>query len=275
MVSFLFTDLDQTLLNTDKTISPENLEAINGFIDRGNYFAFVTGRPFVDSVPFAEKYGLDRNGVFIAGFNGGEIWGYRDTSFQLISSSPLSFEDAAFLFTEAEKFNIHCQTYYDKYVIALHDTDILKSYTGGRHLVPKAIEGLDNLLSYLPSPPPKVVCVRDNDREGLQRFKDHVDPHIKGRLFSLFSSDRLLEFGALNATKGAAIKALAERMNVPMENTYAAGDEENDISMIETAGTGFAVKNARKEVKDIADRVTLNDNDHGAIAEIIREIERI
>lgn len=272
MVSFLFTDLDQTLLNTDKSISRENLDAINAFLDKGNYFAFVTGRPFVDSAPFAEKYGLDRNGVFIAGFNGGEIWGYKDTAFEKICSSPLSYEDAAFLFTEAEKYDIHCQTYYDKYVIALHDNEILQSYTGGRHLVPKAIEGLDNLLAYLPAPPPKVVCVRDNDRPGLQRFKDHVDPHIRGRLFSLFSSDRLLEFGALDATKGAAIKALAERMNVPMENTYAAGDEENDISMIETAGTGFAVQNAREEVKAAADRITENDNDHAAIAEIIQDL---
>ncbi len=268
--SFLFTDLDETLLRSDKTIGEEDLSAINAFLDNGNFFAFVTGRPFVDSLPFAKKYALEREGVFIAAFNGGEIREYRDGTWILLRSLPVSYEDAELLFTEAEGFNIHCQTYCGKYVLALHETEVLKGYTGGRVLTPKVMGDLKELLNYLPSPPPKVVCAAINDRPALQRFKEYVDPKIKGRLFSLFSSDKLLEFGDVNATKAKAVEFLAKKTGVLIENTIAVGDEENDISMIEAAGTGYAVKNAREEVKASADRVTEADNNHGAIAEILR-----
>ena len=253
--SFLFTDLDETLLRSDKTIGEEDLSAINAFLDNGNFFSFVTGRPFVDSLPFAKKYALEREGVFIAAFNGGEIREYRDGTWILLRSLPVSYEDAELLFTEAEGFNIHCQTYCGKYVLALHETEVLKGYTGGRVLTPKVMGDLKELLNYRPA---------------LQRFKEYVDPKIKGRLFSLFSSDKLLEFGDVNATKAKAVEFLAKKTGVLIENTIAVGDEENDISMIEAAGTGYAVKNAREEVKASADRVTEADNNHGAIAEILR-----
>ncbi len=266
---FLFTDLDETLLRSDKTIGEEDLRAITSFLDKGNFFSFVTGRPFVDSLPFAEKYALEREGVFIAAFNGGEIREYRDGTWILLRSLPVSYEDAALLFKEAEKAGIHCQTYEGRYVLALHNTEILKGYIGGRVLTPRVIGDLNELLGSLSGLPPKIVCAAENDRPGLQRFKEHMDPLIKGRLFSLFSSDRLLEFGDINATKAKAVEFLASHMGVAMEDTVAAGDEENDISMIKAAGIGYAVKNAREEVKTAADRIAASDNNNGAIAEII------
>ena len=51
----------------------------------------------------------------------------------------------------------------------------------------------------------------------------------------------------------------------------ACGDEENDISMVQIAGVGVAMANARKELKDAADYVTVNDNNHSGIAEVINK----
>ena len=51
----------------------------------------------------------------------------------------------------------------------------------------------------------------------------------------------------------------------------SAGDENNDISMIKSAGIGCAVANARPEVKAAADYVTERDNNQAAIAEIIKK----
>ena len=268
---FLFTDLDLTLLNDDKSIGYQNLEAINEFLDRGNYFAFVTGRPFEDTYPIADRFRLRREGVFIASFNGGQISRFNGDDWETIVREPVSYEDTRLLFEEAEKENVHCQTYKDQYVIALHDTEILRSYTAGRNIEPLVIEDLDKILDFLPTPPLKVVCAEMNDRPKLERFRDHMTPLIEDRLFSLFSSDRLLEFGTLSATKAKALTYLASFVGVPIEDTIAAGDEGNDISMIEAAGKGYAVSNARPEVKETADFVTKADNNNGAIAEIIYE----
>ena len=70
--------------------------------------------------------------------------------------------------------------------------------------------------------------------------------------------------------KGSAVKRLAEHLGIPIANTYAAGDEKNDISMIEAAGCGIAMLNASEEVKAYADVVTKYDNDHDGLAELIR-----
>ena len=274
MKKFLFTDLDLTLLNINCGIDGKNLEAINEFLDKGNFFAFVTGRPFEDALPLAVRFRLEREGVFIASFNGGKISEYRHGAWRTIATEPVSFEDARFIFEEAEKKDVHCQTYTQQYVVALHDREILKVYTEGKVLKPFVIDGLDELMAYLPYPPFKVVCAELDNRPKLEAFREYINPMVSDRLFTLFSSDRLLEFGALNATKAHALRFLASYTGVDIKDTVAAGDEGNDISMIEAAGTGYAVANAREEVKAAADRVTENDHNNGAIAEIIYEILR-
>ena len=56
--------------------------------------------------------------------------------------------------------------------------------------------------------------------------------------------------------------------------TVGVGDYENDITMLEMADIGYAVKNASDDAKAAADRVTAVDNDHGAIAFVIDDIRK-
>ena len=67
------------------------------------------------------------------------------------------------------------------------------------------------------------------------------------------------------------MKYISKFLNVPIEHTVAAGDERNDIPMIQAAHVGVAVKNGHKELREAADYVTERDNEHGAIAEIIEK----
>ena len=61
-------------------------------------------------------------------------------------------------------------------------------------------------------------------------------------------------------------------LSIDIQNAYAAGDERNDISMIEAAGVGVAMKNAVEEAKAAADYITENDNNHDGIAEVIDKL---
>lgn len=72
-------------------------------------------------------------------------------------------------------------------------------------------------------------------------------------------------------TKGSAVRFLCEYTGIPLCNTIAAGDAENDISMIRAAHIGCAMKNAEEEVKQAADYITENDNNHDGVAEIIHK----
>ncbi len=86
-----------------------------------------------------------------------------------------------------------------------------------------------------------------------------------------FSCREYLEMVAEGVNKGSALLRFCGLMDIPVRNTIAAGDECNDLSMIQAAGTGCAVANAQEEVKAAADCVTRNDNNHSAVAEIVEK----
>lgn len=80
-----------------------------------------------------------------------------------------------------------------------------------------------------------------------------------------------LEHVAPGIDKGSAVRFLCEYTGIPLCNTIAAGDAENDISMIRAAHIGCAMRNAEEEVKQAADYITENDNNHDGVAEIIHK----
>jgi hydroxymethylpyrimidine pyrophosphatase-like HAD family hydrolase len=66
-----------------------------------------------------------------------------------------------------------------------------------------------------------------------------------------------------NGHKGNGIRVMAEYFNIPIENTVAIGDNFNDVPMLKTAGLSIAMENGDPAVKEIADVVTLTNNEHG------------
>ncbi|KXZ17111.1 Cof-type HAD-IIB family hydrolase [Bacillus nakamurai] len=102
-------------------------------------------------------------------------------------------------------------------------------------------------------------------KAGWDRFRDQED------LTLVSSADHNFELSARNASKGQALKRLAKRLGIPMAETAAAGDSLNDYSMLQAAGKGVAMGNARGDIKEIADAVTLT-NDQNGIAHMIKNL---
>lgn len=73
-------------------------------------------------------------------------------------------------------------------------------------------------------------------------------------------------FSLLLQARGAAVRKLCELLNISPLLSIAAGDAENDISMIEAAGIGIAMYNASDDVKAAATMVTALDNNHDGLA---------
>ncbi len=67
----------------------------------------------------------------------------------------------------------------------------------------------------------------------------------------------------LGVDKGTAVRAVAEKLNVPIENTYAFGDGVNDLFMLEAAGHAVAMGNAVDALKEKAEYVTTAINEDG------------
>ena len=97
----------------------------------------------------------------------------------------------------------------------------------------------------------------------LAAFPDGVDFYMSKPIY--------IEIVSREANKANALKALAEAMRIPRENILAFGDGQNDIAMLEYAGTGCAVANASEEVRRRADRVVPANTEDG----VAQEIERL
>lgn len=265
-MKLLFTDLDETLLNTDKSISKQNLEAIDRMTSEGHRFIINTGRATASALKIARKYNLCKKGYYISAYNGGQI--IEADTLKSVYSVGISEDIARLIFKEATKFGVHVQTYSDELVISEHENAMLIQYCKDVDLEYKIV---DDAVGYVKGTIPKVICADLDNHKLLEDFKAYMAPKVDGVLYHLFSNPRLLEFGNLNSSKGEAIEILAGILGVDIRDTIGVGDEENDIDMIKHAGIGVAMINGKDTVKAVADVITENDNNHGAIAEVIEK----
>ncbi len=263
----LVVDLDGTLLTTDKKILPRDLEAISRLTERGHYFAFNTGRPVQSALPIAQEYGFDRLDHFcIIAYNGALI--YDCSRRKTIETHPLKRSIVRLIFDEAKKAQLHCHTYDKNHVIAEWETEILREYT---RIIKMPTMILEDASVWEGAEPLKVI-VADLDRKRLEAFLEVAAPKIRDEAEVVFSSDILLEFSDVGVDKGSGTSRLCKLLGVDPSDTVAVGDQENDLALLRFAGLSCAMKNAVPCLKEAADMITEEDNDHGGIAWLIDSV---
>ncbi len=259
----LFTDLDGTLLNDQKQICPENRKAIDRALAAGHKIVITTGRPLVSAQKLSQELGLISEGCYSISFNGGIIYDcYKE---RVIFEQTLPHEDVRKLMNEAQKAGIHAQTYSDTCVIAEKPNEDFDRYASIIHIDKKIVP--DVLKELGTKRPPKVLMIADHKR--LEQFRLDTQSWREGKIDAIFSCANYLEFLPYGVSKGNALKILCNLLCLPLSASIAAGDEQNDISMIQTAHIGAVMKNASDQMKTYGNYITLHDNNHGAIAEII------
>lgn len=262
----IFLDLDGTLFTDDKKFSDGNRKAIAEALKQGHKIILSTGRPLVSAKAQAEELGFIREGCYIIAFNGGEIYDmYRKKS---IFRKTLPMSLVRRIFDEAAKYGLHCQTYDDNEIVTEHDTDAVKRYSGITEVPYRVVP---EVTSFLKKEPVKVLIADYNRPETLKKYLLETSDWADGKINRFYSCPEYLEHVAPCITKGAAVSFLCDYTGIPICNTIAAGDAENDISMLEAAHTGCAMKNADEKVKRAADYITENDNNHDGVAEIIQK----
>ena len=282
-MKILFTDLDGTLLDDNKDISAEDLSSIRKMIEAGHKFVMTTGRPLTSVKKLAEKYGFMEAGFYLVSFNGGLI--YDCGAKKPILTRRISVDDVKFIMDAAFSSGMHAHTYAGDLVVSEHETEQLKTYC---RLMQMDYVVVDDIREYFAGktgrdaaptapinvvvkPPIKVNIITPFDHSSLESFRAEMRKTTAGKLFDVFSKPEMLEFSHLLSNKGDAVRFMAEFYGVPMGDTIAVGDEENDCPMIEAAGIGVAMANASQVVKDAADYVTERDNNHSGITEVIEK----
>ena len=88
-------------------------------------------------------------------------------------------------------------------------------------------------------------------------------PTLHCPLSIIRSGERFIDIMHPQASKGNALRKLAEEMGVDRTQVMAVGNYYNDLGMLEFAGLGVAMANAPEDLKRKADAVTLNNNEDG------------
>lgn len=262
----LFTDLDGTLLNDEKEITPGNQAAINEALAAGHKIVVTTGRALSSGLLIAERAGLTREGCYVITFNGGLI--YEPARDEIIYENTMPMEPAKDIFRMALEKGLHIQTYSNTRVLALEETDDLKRYA---QIVEMDYEIFSNIDEALEKEPCKVLCLNYHVPFAMADFKKEVDAKYSDVVDTFFSSEYLLEIVPKGTSKGNAVRWLCDHLEIPIENSVAAGDAPNDIEMLKAVHVGAVMKNAYPGVREYGNYVTENDNNHDGLAEIVRK----
>ena len=272
-MKILFTDLDGTLLDDNKDISAEDMSAVRRMIAAGHKFVMTTGRPLTSVKKLASRYGFLEAGFYLVSFNGGLI--YDCESQEAILTRYIPVEEVKAIMDAAHACGMHAHTYSGDLVVSEYETEQLKTYCRLMqmdYVVVKDIrEYYGQFINVVIKPPIKVNIITPFDHSSLESFRAEMRKTTAGKLFDVFSKPEMLEFSHMKSNKGDAVRFMADFYKVPMADTIAVGDEENDCPMIEAAGVGVAMANASTVVRNVADYVTERDNNHSGIAEVIEK----
>ena len=266
-MKLLFTDLDGTLLNNDSQVSAGTKAFLDEFLAAGNKLILSSGRPKNSVLEVKNNAGLTQSGILLICTNGTQV--YDCDSGQTIMEKRLPLPYVSYLQEQAAKYNLHIQTYQENAIVSPAEDKEIAFYRRRIHL-PLVIS--PHLIDALTEEPCKMLAISLDDFDKLESFRREISDWALGKIQMIYSNNMYLELFRQDAGKGNAVRFVCDYFGIPLSDAYAAGDADNDMSMLEAAGCGIAMANAPDNVKQSADVVTDLDNDHDGLAHMMRKL---
>ncbi len=257
-------DIDGTLTNSQKIISKPTLEALMTIQKRGHKVVLASGRPTPGILPLAEELNLKEYGGFILSYNGAKIINYQtgETVFQKV----LPNEVIPSIYQIALEHNLGLMTYEDNQIITGTRIDKYMELESRINNIP--IKTVEDFISYVDFDINK--CLMTGEGEYLAKLEIELAKQYADQLSIYRSEPFFLEFMPKDIDKANSLKHLLGHLGLSKDQLICCGDGYNDLTMIQYAGKGVAMANAREAVKQAADYVTLS-NDEDGIAHVIHE----
>lgn len=244
----LFFDLDDTLLNSEHVISERNRKAINQCKNQGMLIGYITVRSPRKMKLFLNKLPCD----CIANYNGAMI--YADGI--LIAQNCIPYSEAVTFMNRVYQVapNINMSGYCEPYCI--QENRIINTVTN---------EILGGSMMTLPQFDFQRIRIVLDGYDQID-FQQYVSQSMRYQV-SIHNTAIITSIGA---TKENALELLMKHYNITSESVISFGDDTNDIGMLKASGIGVAMGNALQEVKEVADYITLTNNEDG-VAEYIEK----
>lgn len=267
-IKLILSDLDGTLLTSDKIMSRRTLAALERAAEQGVYFVPSSGRFFrgmpeqVRDLPFV-RYVIEVNGAWVRDVR-------RD---QVLYRAEMSAEQVLEVYDYLDTLPVVYDTYregrgymeerlharLDEFLTTFRQPDRTKALR-------EPVADLRGVIAAEGWRSQRVQAYF-NDLQLLKRQQKELRKRFPD-LRITNANPTTLEIAAGGASKGQALAALCAHLCIDVKDTMAFGDRDNDIDMLLAAGIGVAMGNAVPEVKAVADYVTLDCDEDGVACAI-------
>ncbi|KAF7830095.1 endoribonuclease YBEY, chloroplastic-like isoform X1 [Senna tora] len=269
--SYIFCDMDGTLLNSKSQITPTTAEALREALSRGVKIVIATGkaRPAVidilKMVDLAGKDGIVSEvspGVFLQGLL---VYGRQGRQIFKSNLDPNISREACLYSLENK---VPLIAFSEGRCLTLFDHPLVHSLHTVYH-EPKA-EIMPSTEHLLAAADIQKMLFLDTAERVASTLRPYWSEATKSRATVVQAVPDMLEIVPLGTSKGNGVKMLLDHLGVTAKEIMAIGDGENDIEMLELASLGIALSNGQEKTKAVADVIGISNDEDGVADAIYR-----
>lgn len=263
-IKLVAVDLDGTLLTDKREITAEVFEAVQDAKKAGVKIVIATGRPITGVQQILKDLKLTDPGDYVITFNGGLV---QDAATKEdVVKETLTYDDYLDIELLARKLGL-----------PMHASTKKGMYTANRNIGKYTIHEAMLVDSSVFYRTPEEMADEEIVKIMMVDEPELLDQKIKQIPQAFFdkyniskSAPFYLEICPKTASKGKAIKYLADYLGLTLDQTMAIGDQENDRSMLEMVENPVVMENGTPELKKMAKYITKSNQESG-VAYAIRE----
>jgi len=260
-IKAICTDIDGTLLNKDRELSPKTIETINRL---PKDFPVILASSRMPAAMRHLQKTLHRVDNPLICYNGGLVIDYDSDEIIALDNVSIPLDLCAKIHGFTQQTSIHLSLYGEDEWYAPQMDYWTEREIRSTKVQPK-IESFSSVMELWANASAgahKVMCM--GKAEEIDALYKELEKHLPNDLHLYRSKDTYIEIAPRKISKASALQALLDsRYDIQMQEVMAFGDNYNDIEMLQAVGLGVAVGNAREEVKAIADEITHASIDDG------------
>ena len=267
-------DIDGTLLTSKKVISAKTKQALITAQEKGIKVILASG-PTTGMYTLAKELEMTKYEGYLVSYNGSRVTDCKTND--VLFNQTMSVETGQSILAHLKNFDVLPMIDKEDYLY-VNDvySGMLDLPDGAFNIIEYEARGgnfklseIDDLAAFATFPINKILIAAQP--EYLQKIAQALHAPFDEIVTAAFSAPFYFEFTDKGIDKAKALNTVFPEMGIHSENIIAFGDGHNDRSIIEYAGIGVAMGNAKPEIKALAD-ITTTDCDHDGIANGLKKI---
>ena len=264
-IRLLICDIDGTITEKGGKPMKRTEEALRRFHEAGVLVGLASGRP-VDkrTIGKFKDWGYDFDPDIVIGINGCEVWDKFSKTKHKYDYLPK--EDVKDILEYMWPLDVNAVVYEDGYDMVLAKRN--------DHIIEASVKRNEAHVEFCDK---ERFCKYDVPKIEFRYIEEEMEDivmstarkHKSDRYIYLKSFYGTLEYMKPGIDKGVALKRICKELDIPLDEVVACGDMDNDIAMLQAAGTGICLANGSEATKKAADFVTEKDVCHDGLGEYL------